>query len=504
MALGRNYTSGSSQYLSNANAIGGTYPFTMACWFYGTSAAAAGYNLMAVTSGVASDNQIHRLGLVTSGGSPAAVQAISRTTSNASAATTANWSLNTLHHACGVFTAGNDRAVFLDGGNKGTNTTNRTPSGMSSTQIGRYASTPLYMDGDIFVPCIWDVALSDAEVAQLANGMWPGRIRPANIIGFWPCGFGSPEVDLSGQNRPMTLNNAPTISTIGPRLQLPFGYDVPWIPPSAGATAYTLTAASGSYAVTGTAASLEWGREVAAGSGSFAVSGTAASLEYGREVAAGSGAYTVSGTDATFRRTYSLSAGSGSFAVAGTGASLEWGRKITADSGSYTVSGTDAALNKGRRLVADSGSYAVSGTDATLRRAAVLTAAGGSHTITGAAASLEYGRTLAAGSGAYTVTGTGAALEFGRKLTVEFGSVTITGDAASLEYGRLLTAAAGAYAINGTDATLTYAPASVPGVAGYRYTVHGCDSDRYAVRGAGNARSSIRGASNERYVLVRD
>lgn len=124
--------------------------------------------------------------------------------------------------------------------------------------------------------------------------------------------------------------------------------------PSAGT--YTITATGGSYAVTGTAASLEFGRLVGATAGSYAITGTAASLEFG----------------------YKVAAAAGSYALTGTAASLEFGYKVTASAGSYTINGTAATLTyaglTNRTITADSGTYAISGTAATLDYAPVVEA----------------------------------------------------------------------------------------------------------------------------------
>lgn len=64
---------------------------------------------------------------------------------------------------------------------------------------------------------------------------------------------------------------------------------------------YTLNADSGTFALTGTAASLRWGRKLSASAGTFVFTGTAATLRYGRAVAAGSGTFTLAGTAASLK-----------------------------------------------------------------------------------------------------------------------------------------------------------------------------------------------------------
>lgn len=64
-------------------------------------------------------------------------------------------------------------------------------------------------------------------------------------------------------------------------------------------TAYTLTADSGTFTLSGTAANLLHGYKVPAGSGSFVLSGTAANLLHGYKVSAASGNFVLTGTAAT-------------------------------------------------------------------------------------------------------------------------------------------------------------------------------------------------------------
>jgi hypothetical protein len=131
--------------------------------------------------------------------------------------------------------------------------------------------------------------------------------------------------------------------------------------------AYTLTAASGSFVLTGAAASLKAGRKIAAAAASFALSGTAATLAKG----------------------FRLTAASGPFVLSGAAAALKAGRKIAAASGSFALSGATIALRKGFSLSAASGSYVLNGLAASLKAARKLPAASTSFVLTGAAAGLS-------------------------------------------------------------------------------------------------------------------
>jgi hypothetical protein len=286
------------------------------------------------------------------------------------------------------------------------------------------------------------------------------------------------QAQTSSASRTVTAD-AGSYAVTGTTANLELGRE---IVPDAGSYAVTGTDASlergfevaadgGSYAVTGTDAALSiTAKVVAAGSGSYAVTGTDANLEHGREIVPDAGSYAVTGTDATLEITVdrTVVADSGSYEVTGTDAGLELGREIVPDAGSYAVAGTDAALEYGREVAADGGSYAVTGTDASLERGLEVTAEAGSYAVTGTDATLTITpvgeKTLAADAGSYAITGTDAALEVGREVTADAGSYAVTGTDASLEYGREVTADGGSYEVTGTDATLTVTPA-VGGVA---------------------------------------
>jgi len=77
------------------------------------------------------------------------------------------------------------------------------------------------------------------------------------------------------------------------------------------------------------------GATITGDSGSYTLTGTAATLKVGRKLTADSGTYSLTGTDVAFKRGYALSAESGTYTVSGTAVDLKAGRKLTADSGSY-------------------------------------------------------------------------------------------------------------------------------------------------------------------------
>lgn len=103
---------------------------------------------------------------------------------NASTSTTANdtdW-----HHACAVFASSTSRAAYLDGAGKGTNATSRSPADATRLRVGSLHDTSSEMLGNVAHAAIWDIALSDAEVAQLAAGASPASVQGEHLVWYCP------------------------------------------------------------------------------------------------------------------------------------------------------------------------------------------------------------------------------------------------------------------------------------------------------------------------------
>ena len=186
----------------------------------------------------------------------------------------------------------------------------------------------------------------------------------------------------------------------------------------------------------------------------------------GATLTADSGTYTLTGTAATLKADRKLAADSGSYAITGTDVSLKLGRKLTAESGTYTVNGTDVSLTAGRKLTADSGTYALTGTDVTLtyQPAGGYTLAldSGSYTLTGTAATLKASRKLTADSGTYALTGTDVTLTRGFKITADSGTYTLTGSNVAFARTYRLPADSGSYALSGSPVSLSWSGEVVP------------------------------------------
>jgi hypothetical protein len=221
---------------------------------------------------------------------------------------------------------------------------------------------------------------------------------------------------------------------------------------------YSLSAVSGSFAETGTAATLKTARKLSAVSGSFAETGTAATLKFNHPLAAGSGAFVESGTAAGLLATRKLTAGSGTFSESGTTVSFVRAYKVSAESGTFIETGTTAGLRATRLLSAVGATFLESGTAAILNwsgTSATLVAGAGAVNVSGSVAALYRNAVLATASGSFAETGTIAALYRGNlKLLAGPGDYFLTGSPMSLLRKALLTALSGSFVLSGTNAAI--------------------------------------------------
>jgi hypothetical protein len=205
----------STEYLQIDSATVTTYPFTMAAWYYVTD---ANFRSIMFIGDLSSSSNYHELYV----NGTDTVRARTRAGGANEAVTTTTGSLNNWEHACGVWTSATDRAAFLDGGGKGTETTSRTPTGIDRTSIGRRSdsSPEIPFNGRIAEAAIWSVALSDAEVALLAKGYSPLFIQPQNLAGYWPLiALGDIQDRVGDLN--MTAFNTPVTAVHPPKIIYP-------------------------------------------------------------------------------------------------------------------------------------------------------------------------------------------------------------------------------------------------------------------------------------------
>ena len=204
--MARDFTAVSSDKLSVNVAVRTAYPLSLSIWFNSDDVTGT-YALMDIADTAVDDDDW--LLLIQGGvaGDPVDFNTRQLGTSDA-ARTTTGYTAGTWFHALGTGASSTSRACYLNGGGKGTATTDLTPASLDRTAIGirSRAGDSLRLAGLAAECAIYSVALSDAEALMLANGLHPYSIQAGNLAGYWPVyGHASPEVDWSGGGNNMTV-----------------------------------------------------------------------------------------------------------------------------------------------------------------------------------------------------------------------------------------------------------------------------------------------------------
>jgi hypothetical protein len=184
---------GSNQSTTSTSAPVTTEPLTIAAWFKSNVANArtAIVSLCDTTGGGAVTQPFWAL--IEDGakiGDPICATAISSSLSNGEATSTSGFTVGTWHHGCAVFTSLSSRTIYLDGGSSATNSTLLVPRSQTIDKtaigcIGRSTNASFY-NGQIAEVGIWNAALTADEIASLAKGMTPDKIRPQNLVFYAP------------------------------------------------------------------------------------------------------------------------------------------------------------------------------------------------------------------------------------------------------------------------------------------------------------------------------
>lgn len=204
---------GSTQYLYAAwSGHGGAYPFSISAWIK-ADLDTANQVVASVDQGDSGGvNQLYIDGATA--GDP--VGAGTYVSGWGIASTSTGFTKETWHHICAVFAAANDRRVYIDGGSKGTDATNKSGAGSYELSIGcRYGhpggSAPAALfDGRIAEVAIWTSALSDANVVSLAGGAAADTVDSGNLDEYWWL-YEDADSNNSGTN--LTEVGSPTYST---------------------------------------------------------------------------------------------------------------------------------------------------------------------------------------------------------------------------------------------------------------------------------------------------
>lgn len=230
---------GSTDYYYYNGAIRVAEPFTYACWFYLTSAAA---NSGLVGQGNTSWQHFAEMFGTT--GQKVAVR-VGDTGGNQTVSTTTTYSLDTWNHACARIVAHNNRYVYLNGGGegRGTSVVSPTPAKTVIGAIYNGGTITWHATGYIALAAIWHVDLTTTEIAKLAAGISPLAVRPYNLSMYCPMIVPqNPLVDYRGPSlgefgTPVAAPHPPVQTFPAPPISIDVG--TPYVPPvGGGAAAY--------------------------------------------------------------------------------------------------------------------------------------------------------------------------------------------------------------------------------------------------------------------------
>lgn len=150
---------------------------TMACWFRAANVTGR-HGLIAIYDGA------NYIGLA-AGGDVASdpVLAVHYDGDEKYAATSSGYSADTWHHAAAVltYTGATTRRAYIDGGNDAANSDDQDDATLTGLYLG-YAGSAL--TGAIAWPAIWAAELTATEIARLAQGWHPLRVRPGSLVFF--------------------------------------------------------------------------------------------------------------------------------------------------------------------------------------------------------------------------------------------------------------------------------------------------------------------------------
>lgn len=159
-------------------------------------------------------------------------------TSNEGAETTTTYSTGVWNHVAGLWASTSSRAAYLNGGSKGTDTTTIAPAPnrmrVGHTYMGNPYEAP--MDGRICQLGIWNLALTDQDVAALAKGFSPLLVSPEGLVMYYPL-FRTDQDFVGGYN--LTPVNSPTWANNAPKIIMPRPAQI--LNLSSGEPCYTIT-----------------------------------------------------------------------------------------------------------------------------------------------------------------------------------------------------------------------------------------------------------------------
>jgi hypothetical protein len=209
--MARNFVKASSQKLVQASAVLTAVPLTMACWARPTVAAGTAFGIISIDDNTTANRFMV---WVSAAGKPSLVVNATFTLNHATSYTQNVWG-----HYCGVFKANTGalaRSIFFNGTGKVSNTSSATPGAMTQTVAG-FGGGSSFMDGDIAEYAIWNIALTDAEVAIIGSATTPISpllMHPESLVFYAPLlsPVVNPEIELMRARNLTPSASVPTLA----------------------------------------------------------------------------------------------------------------------------------------------------------------------------------------------------------------------------------------------------------------------------------------------------
>jgi len=230
--MARLFDDGSSEYLQIESFVITSYPLAMACWF-NVNDDSVSQQLMGIADKDVTNYNIRLKAACAVEGKP--VQTYVHNYGQPSAAfvyTSTGLTINTWHHACGMWLSVSERHAYIDGGSKGSEIATTVGAMVNHDRFAigadRDSSPGSYMSGMIAEAAIWnltDWGANDAEreinfekvIASLAKGFTPDNYL-LGLVAYWPLVRGLTD-EFGGYN--LTANG--TVVVAHPRIIQPCG-----------------------------------------------------------------------------------------------------------------------------------------------------------------------------------------------------------------------------------------------------------------------------------------
>jgi hypothetical protein len=158
------------------------YPFTIACWFKSDDIT-INQTLYEISNSSDIGNRFRLSARGDLAGDPIRFNMKDGITIR-NADSTTGFSANTWTHACAVGRSATSRDVYINGGDKGSNTGAGTPTGLNGVSVGGTADLASFMSGNIAEIAVWNIALTDAEVALLTTRISAFLMHPESLVSY--------------------------------------------------------------------------------------------------------------------------------------------------------------------------------------------------------------------------------------------------------------------------------------------------------------------------------